>query len=105
MKDEFFQIDEKTWKSPKFFQPTENTDYYGQYFFITKSNYEGRKTPIYYIFEFNTNCIGEIKWYAPWRKFCFYPDKDTVWDSKCLLEVLQQLDKINDEYKGRSSNK
>ena len=99
MSDEFFQIDEKTWKSPKFFQPTENTVYSGEYFFITKIDNLKRKTPIYYIFEFNTNCIGEIKWYAPWRKFCFYPDADTVWDSKCLTEIIKQVAKFNLEYK------
>ena len=99
MSEKFFQNDEKTWQSPKYFQPTENTIYKGDYFFITKIDVVNRKTPIYYIFEFNTNCIGEIKWYAPWRKFCFFPDKDTVWDSKCLTDVLNQLDKINIEYK------
>ena len=99
MSDKFFQIDEKTWQSPKYFQPTENTIYKGDYFFITKINEANRKTPIYYIFEYNANCIGEIKWYSPWRKFCFYPDKDTVWDNKCLNEVLLKLIDINQKYK------
>lgn len=98
MSEKFFQIDEKTWHSPRFFQPTENTIYSGDYFFITKIVEIKRKTPIYYIFEYNTNCIGEIKWYGPWRKFCFYPETATVWDSKCLTEVLQQLDMINKDY-------
>ena len=104
MSDKFFQINEKTWVNPKYFQFTKNTEYVGNYFFIIKIPYADRKTPIYYIFEHNTNCIGEIKWYAPWRKFCFYPDKDTVWDSKCLTDLLEQLDKINLEYKEKRLN-
>ena len=99
MSEKFFQIDEKTWQSPKYFQATENTIYKGEYFFITKINEANRKTPIYYIFEYNTNCIGEIKWYSPWRKFCFYPDKNTIWDSKCLVQIVEQLDNINLKYK------
>jgi len=99
MSEKFFQIDEKTWVNPRFFQPTENTIYNGEYFFITKIIEIGRKTPIYYIFEHNTNCIGEIKWYSPWRKFCFYPDTNTVWDNKCLTDIIQQLDIINKQYK------
>ena len=99
MSEKFFQTNEKTWQSPKYFQPTENTVYSGEYFFITKIVEVKRKTPIYYVFEYNTNCIGEIKWYGPWRKFCFYPDKDTIWDSKCLMQIVEQLDIINLKYK------
>ena len=101
MSEKFFQINEKTWVNPEYFQPTENTIYKGTYFFITKIKEVKRKTPIYYIFEYNTNCIGEIKWYSPWRKFCFYPDKDTVWDNKCLNEVMLQLMNINQSYKSK----
>lgn len=99
MSEKFFQTNEKTWQSLKYFQPTENTVYSGEYFFITKIVEVKRKTPIYYVFEYNTNCIGEIKWYGPWRKFCFYPDKDTIWDSKCLMQIVEQLDIINLKYK------
>jgi len=31
--------------------------------------------------------IGEIKWYAPWRQYCFFPEFDTVWNTKCLDDV------------------
>ena len=44
-------------------------------------------------------CIGEIRWYASWRKFCFYPYDDTVWDTKCLNSVIEYIDNINEEYK------
>lgn len=99
MKDEFFQIDEKTWISPKFSDITKNIVYTGKYFFITRQILPKRKTPIYYIFEFNGVCIGEIRWYASWRKFCFYPYDDTIWDTKCLNSVIEYIDNINEEYK------
>ena len=31
--------------------------------------------------------LGTVKWYAPWRKYVFTSDDDTVWDSNCLFEV------------------
>lgn len=101
MSEKFFQIDEKTWVNPKYFQPTKNTIYKCDYFFVTKIKERKRKTPIYYIFEFNTNCIGEIKWYSPWRKFCFYPDKNTVWCDECLKEIMNFMLKINIDYKNK----
>jgi hypothetical protein len=31
--------------------------------------------------------IGQIKWHGPWRKYCFFPEGDTLWDKNCLQEV------------------
>lgn len=32
--------------------------------------------------------LGYIKWFGPWRKYCFYPTSGTVWDTKCLAGVV-----------------
>lgn len=42
-----------------------------------------------------------IKWYAPWRKYCFYPapDTETVWSSGCLADIQDFLDKLNEKKK------
>ena len=79
--------------------------YNGEYFFVSKDEYEDRKTPIYRIWDRNAVCIALIKWYGPWRKFCFFPEgSGVVWDNKCLQEVIQLLDMYNKEYK-ESGNK
>lgn len=31
--------------------------------------------------------LGEVRWYAPWRRYCLYPRDDTVWSPACLGEV------------------
>ena len=31
--------------------------------------------------------LGQVKWYAPWRKYCFFPASVTVWEEKCLNEI------------------
>jgi hypothetical protein len=28
--------------------------------------------------------LGRVAWYAPWRKYCFYPESSTVFDVACL---------------------
>lgn len=31
--------------------------------------------------------IGEIKWYGCWRKYCFFPEYDTVYEQDCLRDI------------------
>ena len=31
--------------------------------------------------------LGEVKWFAHWRKYCFFPSRDTVFDQGCLREI------------------
>lgn len=43
--------------------------------------------------------IGIVKWYAPWRKYCYFPGDDTLYDKECLAEISAFLDKVNREHK------
>lgn len=74
----------------------------GEYFEVTKEDVVGRKTPIYYVWSSYGMEIAQIKWYGAWRKFCLFPDNETVWDNKCLAGIIECIDKINTEY---SNNK
>lgn len=31
--------------------------------------------------------IGMVKWYGPWRKYCFFPMGNTVFEWVCLSEI------------------
>lgn len=31
--------------------------------------------------------IGGVRWYAPWRKYCFFPQANTVYEQVCLREI------------------
>ena len=31
--------------------------------------------------------VGLIKWVGAWRKYCFFPEPDTFFDSKCLEDL------------------
>ena len=37
--------------------------------------------------------LGMIRWYAPWRKYCFFPASElTVFDSSCLMAIVGFID-------------
>jgi hypothetical protein len=35
--------------------------------------------------------LGQIKWYALWRQYCFFPADSTVWNRGCLQHVQEFL--------------
>lgn len=37
--------------------------------------------------------MGLIKWYAPWRRYAFFPSPDTLYDAGCLAEITTFLER------------
>ena len=77
--------------------------YNGEYFSILEVLQENKKTNIYYIYpDSDTDILyGRIKWYNRWRKYCFYAEDNIIWDSKCLTELINFLDKLNKDHKNK----
>lgn len=40
--------------------------------------------------------LGEVKWYGPWRQYCFHPalDKLTVWNAGCLRDLIAFIESL-----------
>jgi len=58
------------------------------------------KTNVYTIFSKSSgDRLGEIKWYAPWRQYCFFPDEETIWAKGCLNEVNFLIEKFMKEWR------
>lgn len=36
--------------------------------------------------------LGEIRWYAPWRQYCFFPNGISVFNKGCLKEIICEID-------------
>ena len=63
---------------------------------IKTEEIQNRKTPIYHIISKNSEDeIGIIKWFGAWRKYCFFPNGNTVWDNKCLQYIINFLNEKN----------
>jgi len=45
------------------------------------------------------DCLGRIKWYGPWRQYCFFPTEETVWNFECLKDVRRVIQKLMIERK------
>jgi len=33
--------------------------------------------------------LGIVKWYPSWRRYCFFPERDTVFEQDCLRDIAQ----------------
>lgn len=45
-----------------------------------------RKTAIYQCLSGGI-ALGVVKWYSPWRQFCFFPEGHTTFNVGCLSDV------------------
>lgn len=54
---------------------------------------ESGKTKIWDVYNFKFSLLlGIVKWYAPWRKYLFFPDPHTAYDSGCLGVIKDFID-------------
>lgn len=43
--------------------------------------------------------LGVIKWYAPWRRYVFFPDEGTLYDAECQITIGEYLQELMKERK------
>lgn len=47
--------------------------------------------------------LGEVKWYAPWRQYCFFPNRntydETLFNSQCLIDLAGFIKTKMDNHK------
>ena len=48
--------------------------------------------------------LGVIKWYAPWRQYCFLPDDNTIYSKGCMNDINDFIGKLGDMRKGSQSH-
>jgi hypothetical protein len=64
----------------------------------------GDRTNKYQVVSKNNNILlGDIKWYGPWRKYCFFPSNDTIFETQCLSDIIHSLNRIQIDYKERKN--
>ena len=69
--------------------------YKGKYFIVSEEIIENKKTPILYIHSIEGYYLGYIKYYNYWKKFCFYPEGETILDEYYMNELVDFLVKYN----------
>ena len=55
----------------------------------------GRKTKMVQIHSARTDGhLGTIRWHGPWRRYCFFPDPDTLWSAGCMKAVEDYISRL-----------
>lgn len=57
------------------------------------------KTNIWIVKHTGGTLLGEIKWWAAWRKYTFFPFAGTLYDPVCLREIAELTEKKTQEHK------
>ena len=61
---------------------------------------ESGKTFLFHVVNVRTKEIcGLIKWYGGFRKYCFYPTDDFLFDSDCLTLIAEKLSDLNTSHR------
>ncbi len=68
-------------------------------FWLQEAKYT-RKTQEWCVFTLNgEELLGEIKWFGRWRKYCFFPLEETVYEEKCLREIAIFIERLTQWHK------
>lgn len=90
-----------------------NTD--KKYIFFELAPKQNPKTWIYNIFSKETEIVsgvtpqnillGQVRWYAQWRQYGFYPEVGTVFEKTCLTDITDFIKELNVEQKRKTKLK
>jgi len=47
----------------------------------------------------NEAILGEVRWYAPWRRYCFFPLSGYPFDPECLTQIAVRCQVETDSQK------
>ncbi len=43
--------------------------------------------------------LGVVKWYGPWRQYCFLPEPNTIFNTGCFENINHFIKQLTDERK------
>ncbi len=59
-----------------------------------------RKTDIWGVYSKQGHAVlGLVMWYPAWRKYAFYPNKETVFEQDCLRDIAKFIEDKTKEHK------
>jgi len=56
----------------------------------------GRKTGVWNVRSVSSGAhLGAIRWYGPWRQYCFYATSSTIFNVECLSQIADRVETCN----------
>jgi len=43
--------------------------------------------------------LGKIKWYGPWRQYCFYPSPNSVFNNDCMTDIQKLIKNLQEDHR------
>ena len=62
-------------------------------------NVEGKKTKTFKVTTKDGYRIAEIKWYSPWRQYCFFPEGNALFNIDCMRDISEFITQLMEERK------
>ncbi len=59
----------------------------------------GKKTSAWACHSSGPFPLGYVKWYGPWRQYCFYVDGHPVFSGGCLADIQDFLSQANKQHR------
>lgn len=57
-----------------------------------------RKTPMIVVSSKRSgDLLGFIRWYGPWRQFCFWPQSATIFNTGCMDDIKAVIAELHAE--------
>ena len=60
------------------------------------------KTRVFLVLQKDTSgVLGRVSWWGPWRRYAFFPEVGTLYESQCLHDIAAFCDWLMDEHRRR----
>jgi hypothetical protein len=57
-------------------------------------------TKIYNVYpKESDSALGQIKWFARWRKYSYFPNTGTLYEEKCLRDLATVIEDLTKQHK------
>ena len=70
--------------------------------FILQPQEEGRKTEKYKVISaMGSHLLGFVSFHPAWRKYVFWPEKNTLFDPACLRDLADFVERQTNQWKAK----
>jgi hypothetical protein len=46
--------------------------------------------------------LGELKWYGPWRQYCFFPQSYTIFNVTCMARIAREVREMTEGHRAKA---
>jgi hypothetical protein len=65
----------------------------------------GAKTNKWFVNAKNGDFLGRVRWFGRWRRYCFSPEYDCVFEEICLREIAQFVIERTEQHRTKRAQK